>query len=102
MAVFRLHHREWEKGQRPAISALPGEPSKSRKRAAERTHGITVADDAHPSVSPALESRGISSGLAMIAKRKQPRSEGRGFDDVSTARNVPKFAGQKAKWWKEL
>lgn len=76
MAVYRLHHKEWEKGQRPDghLHAKTKTKTTKRKRAAsEPGHPPSTSTS---QVSVALEfpgggRKGVSSGLSTVVKRKE-------------------------------
>lgn len=79
MAVYRLHRKEWEKGNRPL--------GKKRARADEGAKG--EGEDGEDSVATLREfpgggRKGISSGLTTVVRRGS------------------NSGGEKVKWWKEL
>ncbi|TFY53631.1 hypothetical protein EVJ58_g9347 [Rhodofomes roseus] len=88
MAVFRLHHKEWEKGQRPDGPLS----TKKRKRAGSVPDATHATSKSTTKVSATVASefpgggrKGVSSGLSTIVKRKET---------VSTKTND--------KWWTKL
>lgn len=91
MAVYRIHRKEWEKGNRPILP--PSErTNKKRKRSQEAEEGEDedesedeVIDAKKLSKFPGGGRKGVSSGLSTVTKR-----------------TGLKAGGTKAKWWKEL
>ncbi|GBE81278.1 ribonuclease H-like domain-containing protein [Sparassis latifolia] len=106
MAVFRLHRKEWEKGQRP--DALPSTTTRST---AKRKRAPTEGEDSGSTASPTPSKRkvdspgggrkGVSSGLSTIVKK---RDKGREVMTKTRNTNIKRDVGSntKGKWWKEL
>jgi len=91
MAVYRLHRKEWEKGNRQLVKAR--ESGKKRKRHKtddeDGSEGEEVKSD-----FPGGGRKGVSSGLTTIVRRGV-NSQTRGTRGGSTGE-------KKSKWWKEL
>lgn len=86
MAVFRIHRKEWEKGNKPLLQ------TKKRKRAEgtandadEKSSKDETEAETSPPTFPGGGRKGVSSGLTTIVKRG-PGASG----------------GEKKKWWKEV
>ncbi|PCH36663.1 hypothetical protein WOLCODRAFT_167057 [Wolfiporia cocos MD-104 SS10] len=108
MAVYRLHRKEWEKGQRPdRTHHLTASTSKSASIAtATATEEIVATTEstaikkkrkrasAEPEEFPGGGRKGISSGLSIITKRRD--AGGRGKTASGSG------ASQKQSWWKSL
>jgi len=76
MALYRLHRKEWDKGQRPDGPGLSGKASAQKRKTAieeEKEHPRTNSTDA-PSggAFPGGGRRGVSSGLSTVIKRREP------------------------------
>ena len=90
MAVYRVHRKEWEKGNK--ILGKDGEVTKKRKRAPGNLSARSEDDDdvngdermEGSSKFPGGGRKGVSSGLSTVIRR----NGGSG--------------GEKTKWWKEL
>ena len=97
MAVYRLHRREWEKGNK-----LPREPKKKKKR--DNSNDVR-GSEAHPGddnegedtkdTFPGGGRKGVSSGLSTIIRR--------GVNSRNREANSSGGISERAaKWWKEL
>lgn len=81
MAIFRLHHKEWEKGKRmdPLASS-----KKRRRSVSEESRSVATTVQATASREfPGGGRKGVSSGLSTIVKRKET-------------------SVKKDKWWTKL
>ena len=89
MAIYRLHRREWEKGQRLPLPSLEDPdrsgPSRTRKKRG-RSDGErdNRSDDGK---------KGTSSGITRIVKRSDP---------ARTKNTSPLASKKKTDWWSEL
>ncbi|OBZ69895.1 RNA exonuclease 4 [Grifola frondosa] len=84
MAIYRIHRKEWEKGQKPHP---PGSSTLKRKRA--DTEDTANDDSIHltrKTEFPGGGRKGVSSGLSTIMKKRDSVGDSKG----------------KTKWWKEL
>jgi len=78
MAIYRLHRKEWEHGDRP-LGVKEVTPKKRRRGSPDKSGGmprnVKVPDGGR---------KGISSGLSTVVNRGRSSNE------------------DKTKWWKEL
>jgi RNA exonuclease 4 len=106
MAVFRIHRKDWEKGQRPRTDIKKSKSSNSKNTAAS-VDGADDSDsddededekdsDNNKKIYPGGGRKGISSGLSVIVKRK-----GESGRDQNT-RHSSAGKATKSNWWKEL
>ena len=79
MAIFRLHHKEWEKGKRMD----PPASSKKRRRSVSEESVATTVQATSSREFPGGGRKGVSSGLSTIVKRKET-------------------SVKKDKWWTKL
>lgn len=72
MALYRLHRKEWEKGQQPegAASASSKKKRKRSEEAEERVHSSEVTDKRVIEAFPGGGRKGVSSGLSTVVKRR--------------------------------
>lgn len=97
MAVYRLHRKEWEKGNRQL--AKNGEPGKKRKLGALKRSEAHIGDDNEGEEEvkdkfPGDGRKGVSSGLTTVIRR--------GINFRNQARGSGSSGEKKTKWWKEL
>ena len=95
MAVYRLHRKEWEKGNKQR--AKTGESVKKRKRDVKDSDLHPDGDsrgDGVKDVFPGGGLKGVSSGLSTVVQRgsKSWDREARGSSNTD----------ERKKWWKEL
>lgn len=83
MALYRIHKKEWEKGNTTQGPASESTKSKKRKHHSDNlVEGTETA--AEPNEFSGGGRKGVSSGLSTVVKRSGPRG------------------GEKTKWWKQL
>ncbi|KDQ56320.1 hypothetical protein JAAARDRAFT_132817 [Jaapia argillacea MUCL 33604] len=110
MAVYRLHRKHWEKGNRP-IASEPATPSaksgknKNKRKRVEREDGDGVSADEDPllKVFPGGGRKGISSGLSVVVKRAGVKESKVAHGGRGDRRSVG-VGGTKtqSEWWKDL
>ncbi|KAH7929507.1 ribonuclease H-like protein [Leucogyrophana mollusca] len=94
MAVFRLHRKEWEKGNRPPTPGGWASARKRKGREEDEAEGQPAESKTkgRPKEFPGGGKRGISSGLSTIEKRTKG-------GDKSHLKQLSSADGQ---WWKNL
>jgi RNA exonuclease 4 len=95
MAVYRLHRKEWEKGNKQLVRAA--DSGKKRKRSEKPDLEDAGTDEA-----------GDDNGANVVEKNRPPRGGRKGVSSGLTtiirrgAHGKTGTSGEKTKWWKEL
>jgi RNA exonuclease 4 len=115
MAVFRLHRKDWEKGQRPTSRDV------RQKNATAKEGDLTGDDDDEASVTqqvtgkgkrkrgertdksetfPGGGRKGVSSGKSVVIRRRGEALQG--HERKSKVRDGGRTKRGQANWWSEL
>lgn len=109
MAIYRVHRREWEKGQRPVPDAAPATSKRKDARVAVPATQDELESDADTATTkckakkksnadaqvPGGGRKGVSSGLSVVVTHRDGNTKA----PSRVAGTKPKA---KAGWWKEL
>jgi RNA exonuclease 4 len=100
MAVYRLHRKEWEKGNKGL--AKPGESGKKRKRHKVNEGKTPEAGSDEDGDGEKVKSefpgggrKGVSSGLTTTVMRRGANARSRAIGSGGSRQ-------KKTEWWKEL
>lgn len=89
MAVYRLHRKEWEKGNKVIRRYV-----EKRKREADGEDDGEEEEEERPTMFPGGCRKGVSSGLSTVIKRGNGSKTDKSGDGGD--------GSGKSQWWKEL
>jgi RNA exonuclease 4 len=109
MAIYRVHRKEWEYGQKPSSNkaskplGASASPSATLPTTATTKNKRKNSLISEPEAFPGGGRKGVSSGLSVVVKHKHERavdaSGHNGWRDGHASKEARKT---KAGWWKDL